>query len=57
MFCCLKNGVQAEAAAAQGERAVRGFMTAVKRATANAASLQQVRLHHTRTKIGSFECI
>lgn len=36
--------MQAEAAAAAGERAVRGFMVAVQRATSNVALVQQVRL-------------
>jgi hypothetical protein len=35
--------MQAEAAAAAGERAVRGFMVAVQRATSNVALVQQVR--------------
>jgi len=34
--------LQAEAAAAAGERAVRGFMVAVQRATSNVALVQQV---------------
>lgn len=34
--------MQAEAAAAAGERAVRGFMVAVQRATSNVALVQQV---------------
>lgn len=33
---------QAEAAAAAGERAMRGFMVAVHRATSNVAVVQQV---------------
>lgn len=36
--------MQAEAAAAAGERAVRGFMVAVQRATSNVALVQQVRI-------------
>ena len=36
--------MQAEAAAAAGERAVRGFMVDVQRATSNVALVQQVRL-------------
>lgn len=38
------NLMQAEAAAAAGERAVRGFMVAVQRATSNVALVQQVCL-------------
>ena len=34
----------AEAAAAAGERVVRGFMVVVQRATSNVALIQQVRL-------------
>ena len=37
--------VQAEAAASAGERAVRGFMVAVYRATSNVALVQQVGFH------------
>jgi hypothetical protein len=48
---CFENGVQAEAAASAGERAVRGFMVAVYRATSNVASIQQVRSHRSCMEI------
>lgn len=45
--------IKAEAAASAGERAVRGFMVAVYRATTNATSVQQVRSHHLGVKDGT----
>jgi len=51
------NDFQAEAAASAGERAVRGFMVAVYRATSNVASVQQVRSHHSCTKKIIFTCM
>lgn len=46
---------QAEAAASAGERAVRGFMVAVYRATSNVASVQQVSCHHPCMKTKIFD--
>jgi hypothetical protein len=45
---------QAEAAAAAGERSVRGFMVAVQRATSNVALVQQVIFYQTPILYPSF---
>lgn len=57
IFGGFEYDVQAEAAASAGERAVRGFMVAVCRATSYVASVQQVRFHHSRMKTTIFRCM